>query len=389
MPEQAFDDLSQLSALVCQVPIALVSLVERERLWPKSVVGLPFPQAVLATSLCAYAMMENDVFVIPDASKDSRFSSHAIVTGYPQVRMFAGAPLRTNNGKNLGTLCILDMQPRQLTDVQVGALRALRRQVEAQLELKRSNIKAERREAVIREQHDSLVKIQAQKEELTALVVHDLKNPLSSVIPNATLLARDARLAPDARGIAADILTSSKGMLRLVMNLLDISRAEDGALVPRKEAIDVSALIEEVRGELTSRAAQEGRRFGVSMLQRAGVVQADRDLLKRVIQNLADNALKYTPKGGAIRIEAHPDPDGKHLELRVCDDGPGIPEANRATIFEKYSRLDRDATNHHTGSRGLGLTFCRLAVEAHGGKIWVQDGVPRGSAFCIKLPRGG
>jgi PAS domain S-box-containing protein len=137
-PEQDFDDLARLAALICGTPVALVSVVDRERQWFKAKVGLSENQTSRDVSFCAYAILKPDVMVVPDALEDERFRKNALVTGAPHIRFYAGAPLLTENGHALGTLCVMDRVPRTLTDAQKDALRSLSRLVVAQMELRRS-----------------------------------------------------------------------------------------------------------------------------------------------------------------------------------------------------------------------------------------------------------
>src|ERR1700693_1699447 len=145
-PQQKFDDLTLLASHICQSPIALISLVDAERQWFKSGVGLTTSQTPRSISFCGHAILEDDVMVVPDAAADARFSDNPLVTGEPNVRFYAGAPLVTPEGQALGTLCVLDRVPRELTSAQLDALRALARQVVAQLELRR-RLQREREQA--------------------------------------------------------------------------------------------------------------------------------------------------------------------------------------------------------------------------------------------------
>jgi anti-sigma regulatory factor (Ser/Thr protein kinase) len=135
-PEQAFDDLALLASYVCQTPIALISLVDTDRQWFKSHVGISASETSRSISMCAHAIEQTGLYIVPDATTDEKFRDNPFVTGEPNIRFYAGAPLVTPDGHALGTLCVLDRVPRTLTPEQREALDALRRQVQAQLELR-------------------------------------------------------------------------------------------------------------------------------------------------------------------------------------------------------------------------------------------------------------
>jgi two-component system, sensor histidine kinase LadS len=234
----------------------------------------------------------------------------------------------------------------------------------------------------LREQRDALARTQRQKDELTQCIVHDLKNPLTIVAGNVELVLDDPELSEDARDSLTAVRAGSDAMLRMVINLLDISRSEDGALEPRVDDVDTRALFR----ELETRMACWLQRHGHALEARVelATIRADRDLLLRILENLIENASKYTPAGCAIRVEAAVE-EGAAV-LRVRDEGPGIPEQERENVFRKYHRLERNQHADTRTSRGLGLVFCRLAAEAHGGAIWVEDNQPRGCCFCVRLP---
>jgi GAF domain-containing protein len=137
-PEQAFDDLTQLASHVCQAPIALITLIDTDRQWIKSRVGLDVQETSRSVAFCHHAIRQPDLFVVSDARGDERFRGNPFVTGAPGVRFYAGAPLVTGDGYALGTLCVIDQVPRTLTPDQQAALEALRRQAVAQLELRRN-----------------------------------------------------------------------------------------------------------------------------------------------------------------------------------------------------------------------------------------------------------
>src|SRR5215467_8109215 len=139
-PERAFDDLTVLASHICETPVALISLIDADRQWFKSKVGMDVSETPREVSFCARAIQQSELFVVPDASKDPRFSSNPFVVSDPKIRFYAGAPFTSSDGHPLGTLCVVDLVPRQLTPNQQGALVALSHQVQAQFELRKNLI---------------------------------------------------------------------------------------------------------------------------------------------------------------------------------------------------------------------------------------------------------
>jgi signal transduction histidine kinase len=384
-PEEAFDALTRLAARLCGTPIALVSLVDGARQWFKSRVGLEEPETTREVAFCAHAILQDGLFVVRDACQDERFCDNPLVTSEPRVRFYAGTPLKSLSGHTLGTLCVIDHVPRELTAEQAQALQVLGRQVEAQLQLRLRVKELERREAESRAQREALARLKRQKDGLLQLVVKDLQTPLSAIHSHAAQVQSRSYLPEDVRGAAHHIREGTESVQRLVANLLEASQ-EDAPLVTRPSEFDVTALLSEVARDFALRTQGTRRQFSHWARVAERHITADRQMLRRAVDNLLDNSFRFTAlSGGQVTLEAlQPEPD--LLELRVRDDGPSIPASARAHVFEAHPPEEVLAPDRARASSSLGLAFCRHVVEAHGGWIWVEENMPKGVVFCLRIP---
>lgn len=255
--------------------------------------------------------------------------------------------------------------------------------VQASMKVRRLDATNKEYFELVRRQRDDLMRLQLQKERLSSFVVHDLKNPVASIDLLAQLLQRDKKLPAEARGTADAIRLEVTSLMRLILNLLDINKSEEGQLVASIAPLDLNALTTSVVEAALVRAQAKEVELVRDIVAVDGLA-GDRDLLRRVLENLLDNALRYAPKGSRISLTALAH-EGE-VEVRIADEGQGVPADLREGIFERFVQLDSGERTAPRTSRGLGLTFCRLAVEAQGGRIYVEDGSP-GATFCIRLPR--
>ncbi len=240
--------------------------------------------------------------------------------------------------------------------------------VRSLLSLERMSRELAQSNELLRGQRDALVRAQRQKEELTEVIVHDLKNPLAAIVANASFLVSAKDLTVDSKESAQGVLRASETMLRMVYNLLDISRSEDGALKLQRSEIDLAACLRDTCQLMARRAEERKQRLDLSCPTEPLKLWADPDLVRRLVENLLDNALRYTPSRGRVHVEAQV--VAHDVEIRISDEGPGIPDQDKAKVFEKYARLDRpeDQAQQRLG-RGLGLAFCKLVVDVHAGAI--------------------
>jgi NtrC-family two-component system sensor histidine kinase KinB len=225
------------------------------------------------------------------------------------------------------------------------------------------------------------------REEMTNMLVHDLRSPLTVLISGLELIAIE--LATGDTEAVTKVLAlarqSSDHLLRLINDLLDISRLESGQLSVAPQEVEVRPLLEEVANRLMPLA--EPARITMEVEADPGLppLYVDPYIIDRVVHNLVDNALKFTPVGGRISLWARLEPEREQpgLVLGVTDTGPGIPLSEHARVFQKYQQIDGSAGRRK--GTGLGLPFCKLAIEAHGGRIWVESEVGKGSSFVMRL----
>jgi signal transduction histidine kinase len=219
------------------------------------------------------------------------------------------------------------------------------------------------------------------KKTLAQTLVHDMKNPLTAVSGNLELLSickeeKRKTILERARGSLARIN-------KMVMDLIDVECLEDGGYAPDMREVDFTELVREAAGDLQAAGEQNRVEVRLELEIDPCPVEADAVMLRRILDNLVANAVSHSPEGASVSVTVSRRPEGIHLGVR--DDGPGVPEEHRESVFDKYARLDLKQAGI-TRNRGLGLTFCRLAVEAHGGTIWVGDAPGGGALFEFILP---
>jgi signal transduction histidine kinase len=237
--------------------------------------------------------------------------------------------------------------------------------------------------ALVRQQQDQLLRAELQKERLMAFVVHDLKNPVNAVGLLAQRILREEPLSTLVRNAATQIRAETHQLNRLILNLLDIARSEEGKLVLKRSSVEPLGLAEEVLREMQVAAAARG--IATELSGQVRTVRWDADLIRRTLLNLLENSIRFAPEESTIRVILS-EIDGL-VEVRVIDSGPGIPVELRQKVFERFVQVESGPQGVTRLNRGLGLTFCKLAVEAHGGRIWVEEGTP-GAVFCMSLPAG-
>lgn len=407
LPEELFNDLARLAAIVCDAPAAFIGFIDAERLCLKAKVRLSVTEAPRQSApLAEHALISPGILVVEDASMDERFSGDLFVAGAPRARFYAGAPLLTIGGHALGVLAVMDRLPRTITSEQREALLALASLIMSQLERRRSAAylstlsdqiidevaRRRRAEESLRECEERFR--QSQKMEsvgrLAAGVAHDFNNLLVVILGNSDFLLEKLESDDSISLRVKEIRKAGQWAAALTRQLLAFSRKR--ILNPEvieldRVVADMNRILKRLIGEdvdlLTALQAPEGR------------IEADPGQIEQAIMNLVINARDAMPSGGKLTIETrnvsldegytstHPGArPGHYVMLSVSDTGCGMDEETKRKVFEPFF-----TTKEPGQGTGLGLSTVYGIVKQAGGNIWVYSEVGKGSTFTIYLPR--
>ena len=388
--EQDFDDLVKLASLFCGAPIALVSLVGRERMWFKGSVGLDVKESPSQGSFCSYAIESDDLFEVPNAVEDPRFVESPLVAGPMHIRFYAGQPLITPAGYRVGTVCVLDTEERTLTDLQKQGLALLGRQAIAVMEgrlaqrtlaksLDLLQVLNESLEARVADRTAELAERTADLELFAYAISHDLKAPLRAVSGYARLLAEEiASESPGDAGHFLDrILDSSSKMTEMLEGILAYSRI--GTAKPTISSLKlgplVSKLVDEVRSQPQS--------AHVPILCDIGEIEicAESEALSIALRNLLQNAVKFSAGTPSPKVIVRARTESEQCEISVRDNGIGFDMRDSKRIFDMFQRLEPSSQG-----TGVGLALVARAVKRLGGTIRTDATVGNGAAFMLAIP---
>ena len=351
-PEEAFDRLTALTALTFNTPVALVTLVDRDRSWFKSQVGFPIDEIPRDVGFCAHTIMNEEIMVVPDAAQDVRFANDEAVTGPAAIRFYAGAPLVLSSGFRPGTLCMMEIECRQ-------------------------EFMSEKTDLF-----DELQNAQSAKQQFLQMLSHELRTPLNAVLGFSAMIAAapENKVAQKYREYADDIGQAGDHLLDLVDGMLDWTRLERGELGIEEDVAPVSELVEKAIGLLPS----AGERVTVAPMENLPKLRCDPRYVLQVFAHVIDNSIRFSPEDQPVEVRAELN-DQRNLVIRVSDKGPGLTNADRARAFDLFEKFDPAGLTLAEGI-GLGLPISRKLMELHGGSIDFDDDQVDGSTVVLTFP---
>jgi signal transduction histidine kinase len=377
LPEQEYDQITKLVASICDTPIAMISLIDKDRQWFKSKVGADYCENDRKYSFCNIAIQsDEDIMEIFDARDDLRFKENPMVYGDKKVIFYAGVPLKDKNGFALGTLCVVDHQPRTLSARQKEALMFLANQVTKLFELQSINDGLKETQKQLKEKNNQL-------KNFAGVVSHDMKMPLASMIVTIDVLKAKYKDILDNTGLEYlnNLKKSSFQLSDYISNIL--THYESDSITNNEESLkefDVHSLIEDIVEMLDI-----GDDCDLSFPEESIDVYTNRVALEQILLNLIGNSLKYNDKP-RIEIDIDFKKETDAYRFFVKDNGIGIPKDKQKEIFNLFSTV---ADNDRKGNKGngIGLSTVKKMIHNLGGKISVESTEGEGTTFEFTIER--
>lgn len=378
LPEDAFDDATRLVSYICGVPIAHISFIDENRQWFKSEIGIGVSEVPREITFCRYTLMESEMLEIPDTHANETFKDDPNVTGGFKVRFYAGVPLTTPDGYNIGTICAVDHVTKKLNESQRNALNIVAKHVINQLELRTKNNELNAQKKIAE-------RAVLAKDSFLANMSHEIRTPLNAIIGFTDLLAQ-TKLDIIQRDYINSVQIAGENLLLIVNDILDLSKIESGNLAIDDQPFELKKTLKHIY-DLLKVKVPENVEFNLFLdADMPEIVIGDQGRLNQILVNLTGNALKFTQEGDVTVSVKKMEETDEHYSLRfsVKDTGIGIKEAKLKTIFERFTQAE-ESTTRRFGGTGLGLNIVKQLVELHNSEIKVKSREGHGSEFFFTL----
>lgn len=373
LPEESYDTITALMAYICEVPISLVSILDRERNFLKSHHGVPFNEDPRERSFCGHAILaEDEIMIVSDASADERFHDNPLVAEMG-VRFYAGAPLISPDGYKLGTLCVFDTKPKVLTEKQIKALVDMSKHVMLLMEKHYTNIKLKKAQNELNQRYKDL-------EKFAAMVSHDLKSPLSRITGLADLLSHslDGKIDDETSQCIQLIMKSSDSLAKYIDGILKFYNSEE-LLRNSNRQTTTTELFEEIEGVFSPERNLEFH-FDCALQ----TIQVNTGVLMQIMLNLITNGIKYNSKKER-RINVRLKEVGKAYKFEIEDNGDGIEPKDITNVFELFETNNKVDRFGKKGT-GIGLSTVKRLIENLSGEITIESTPGVGTTVQFTLP---
>lgn len=381
-PEEDFDQLVELASAICEVPISLVSLIDRDRQWFKAKKGLDLDETSRDVAFCAHAILQDEVFIVENALDDIRFFDNPYVVN-DGIRFYAGMPIKTRNGKNLGTLCVIDREPKTLSPSQKRALEILGRQVINLMDLRLTNNRQKELITLLDKQKEELKAQNEFNSRLIKLLAHDIKSPLTSIKGGLDLIL-DGHMAPEE---ATEIFKDLSGSIGSTLQMVD-DTLRWGLLNMRKEIVRqpvyLHDLVEEIK-DLYKFLLKSKHILFINNIPQDYIIYSDPEAVEIILRNFIQNSIKYT-ENGTIKVSANDD-DCFHC-ISVTDTGRGMTPAQLKTINHQIGQFFSTPGTHGEKGTGFGLRMCLDLARAIGATIYATSEENKGTQFKLIFKQG-
>lgn len=378
--EKVYDEITHLAAQICDVPICLISLVDENRQWFKSKVGIEADETPRDLAFCAHAILDDEILEVPDTHKDERFADNPLVTNDPHISFYAGAPIKMMNQHKVGTLCVIDKKPRRLTPLQRETLKTLANQVVAQFEL-RKQLK------LFQENNNKLKDLNLAKTKFYASVNHEVRTTLNSIVTIIELL-KDTAPNSEQKEYLDLASISSDNMTTILNDILDMSKMEANKLTILEERFNVKTTLGHVFQIFTLKAERKNLNFGITIDDDIpNELIGDSTRIQQILINLLSNALKFTEKGGIdiyIKGKQADNPEDYILAMSVCDTGIGISKECQHKLFHEFAQAEKN-THANYGGTGLGLHIVKTLTQMMNGDVSLESDTGKGATFTVTL----